>query len=320
MRTLITGGAGFIGSNLCQALLDSGESLTVLDNFSSGFQRNVRNLRSRISVNVLRGDCKNRKDVKHALEDVGKVFHLAANPEVRLDLSDPSTSFRENVYATHILLEELRGTDVDTIVYASSSTVYGDARLLPTPENYGPLEPTSFYGASKLASEGLVSAFCHTYGVTGVILRLANIVGSASGHGIIRDFLSQLRNNPEKLRIQGDGHQIKSYLHIDDCISGILCSFKSSSKGLNVFNVGSADQLDAKTIAGIVQSEAGFASLPIESVGGTRDGRGWKGDVKNMLLDISKLRSKGWQPKYSSEEAVRIATRSELSKELSPLP
>ncbi len=315
-RVLVTGGAGFIGNQLCKALLKLGEDVTVLDNFSSGARGNLELSSSQGRFNIIKGDCKNKGDVKKALAGVKTVFHFAANPEVRLDRSDPSTCFRENIYATHILLEAIKNADVETIVFASSSTVYGDARLLPTPENYGPLEPISYYGAAKLGSEGLISAHCHTYRRAAVILRLANIIGPMSKHGVIRDFLTQVKNNPRKLRILGDGNQTKSYLFIDDCISAILRSVEFVHPSVNIFNVGSEDQIIVKDIAKIILGEAGLNDVTFEFTRQLEEGRGWNGDVKRMLLDVRKLRSKGWRPKFSSEDAVRITVKSLLRKSL----
>jgi len=318
LRVLVTGGAGFIGSQLCKVLLNRGDEVTVLDNFSSSSHGNLQRIPACKKINVVIGDCKNRQDIRRALAGAETVYHLAANPVVRLDHSDPSTCFQENAYATHALLDEVRKRDVNPVVFTSSSTVYGDARLLPTPESYGPLEPISYYGAAKLASEALISAFSYTYGITGIILRLANVIGPRSKHGIINDLLAQIKKRPRGLRVLGNGRQIKSYLYIDDCISGIIHSVQSSQKSLNVFNVGSSDQIEVKAVARIILAESGVDDMPIEFTGGTEEGRGWNGDVKNMLLDVSKLRSKGWRPKYTSEEAIRITVRSVLDR--LPLP
>src|SRR5207247_9462979 len=168
------------------------------------------------------GDCKKPSDIRKALSGVRTVYHLAANPDVRLDHTDPASCFNENVMATHVLLEEMRSSAADTIVFTSSSTVYGEAKIIPTPENCGGLEPISVYGASKLASEAFISAYCHAFGKRGVVLRLANIIGPRNGHGVVRDLLAQIRARPRRLKILGDGHQSKLHLHVDDCISRLL--------------------------------------------------------------------------------------------------
>ncbi|OLD01006.1 MAG: hypothetical protein AUJ07_12310 [Crenarchaeota archaeon 13_1_40CM_3_53_5] len=312
-RVLITGGAGFIGSQLCEKLVSMGHKVSILDNFSSGKSGNIRSLsRPDDRIRLIKGDCKNPRDVKKALSRVQVVYHFAAKPEIRLDRSDPSTCFNENIYATYVLLEQMKNSEVETIGFASSSTVYGEAKLLPTPEDYGPLEPISIYGASKLASEGLISAYAHSYRMKAVILRLANIIGLRSNHGIISDFLKQIQKRPRELKILGDGNQTKSYLHIDDCISAILGATRNITRPVNVINIGSEDQLDVSTIAKLSLEEARLENTRIKFTQTIPDGRGWNGDVRNMLLDISKLRSLGWRPKYTSEQAVRLTMRSQL--------
>jgi len=311
MEILVTGGAGFIGSHLSEALLKLGYHVMIIDNFSSGSLNNIAHLIKGRKVDLIQGDCTKPKDVRKALTDIDVVFHFAANPEVRLELNDPKTCFQQNVHSTHVVLEEMRKSNIHTIVFASTSTVYGDAKKIPTPEDYTPLEPISIYGASKLASEALISSYAHTYNKKAVILRLANIVGPRSRHGVIIDFIIKLRNNLE-LEILGDGTQTKSYLYIDDCIEAILKACKVSDKAVEVFNIGSEDQITVKRIAEIVVEEMGLNGVKFKFTGGVDGGRGWVGDVKNMILDISKIKSRGWKPRYNSEEAIRLATRSTL--------
>jgi len=308
MEILVTGGAGFIGSHLSEALLKLGYHVRIIDNFSSGSLDNIVHLIKGRKVDLIQGDCTKPKDVRKALTDIDVVFHFAANPEVRLELNDPKACFQQNVHSTHVILEEMRKSNIHTIVFTSTSTVYGDAKKIPTPEDYAPLEPISIYGASKLASEALISSYVHTYNKKAVILRLANIVGPRSRHGVIIDFIMKLRNNLE-LEILGDGTQTKSYLYIDDCIEAILKACEVSNKAVEVFNIGSEDQITVKRIAEIVAEEMGLCGVKFKFTGGVDGGRGWVGDVKNMLLDISKIKSRGWKPRYNSEEAIRLATR-----------
>lgn len=304
-----------MGSHLCEALANSSDNVTVLDDLSSGTRSNLLQAKSLGRTRLIIGDCKNPKDARRAVSGARIVYHFAANPEVRLDLTNPSTCFRENIYATHILLEAIRKSDVNTIVFASTSTVYGDAKTIPTPENYNPLEPISIYGASKLASEALITSYCHTYKKTGIILRLANIVGSRSGHGVISDFITKLNRNPKELEILGDGSQTKSYLYVSDCIDAILIACEAANERIDVFNIGSDDQMEVARIAEIVVEEMDREDVKFNFTGGVDGGRGWIGDVKNMLLDTSKLKSKGWRPKYNSEESVRSTASQILSKE-----
>jgi UDP-glucose 4-epimerase len=313
-NVLITGGAGFLGSHLCGALAHSSDNVTVLDNLSSGPRSNLQQAKSLGKIRLIVGDCKNPRDVRRALSRTKTVYHFAANPEVRLDLTNPSTCFRENIYATHILLEAIRKSDVNTIVFASTSTVYGDAKIIPTPENYSPMEPVSIYGASKLASEALLTSYCHTYKKRAVILRLANIIGPRSSHGVLRDFITRLRKNPKKLDILGDGHQTKSYLYVKDCVDAILKSTQTTGERIEIFNVGSEDQIEVARIAQVLVEEMELEDVQFKFTGGPDGGRGWVGDVKNMLLEVSKMKSKGWTPKHNSEQSVRLAARQILSK------
>jgi len=256
-----------------------------------------------------------RNDLKRATEKCEVIFHLAANPEVRLGSTAPEIHFEQNVVATYNLLESLSSEGLDLFVFTSSSTVYGDAKVIPTPEDYGPLKPISIYGASKLASEALVSSFAYTYGFQAVICRLANIIGPRSKHGVIYDFINKLKRNPRELEILGDGTQRKSYLHVDDFVSALSMIIEKPRGKVEIFNVGSEDWVDVKTIAEIVTEEMGLKDVAFRFTGGVDGGRGWKGDVKYMLLSIERLKSLGWKPKLNSAEAVRRTARTLLGKE-----
>jgi len=311
-RVLVTGGAGFIGSSLCKKLASSGCYVVIFDNFSSGKYENVEDILKDYADKtcLLRGDCKKPSGVKKAVSDVDIVFHFAANPEVRLELNDPENCFEQNVYGTFVLLEALGHVrNVEKVVFASTSTVYGDVDVFPTHESYGPLKPISIYGASKLASEAMVSSYAYLHNFAGVLLRLANIIGPKSQHGVIPDFINKLRKNEKELEILGDGTQCKSYLYIDDCVNAILTACEKSNCQVEIFNVGSEDWVNISRIAEIVVEEMSLKNVKFRFTGGVDEGRGWKGDVKKMLLDISRLKALGWKPKYKSEEAVRIATK-----------
>ncbi len=311
MKVLVTGGAGFIGSHLIDRLISLDDEVQVLDNLSSGLKANMSQSMSK-NMKFILGDCTNTIDVKEVMKDVDVLFHLAANAEVRLELNDPKTCFQQNIYATHVLLEELRRSNTQTIVFTSTSTVYGDVDLIPTPEDY-PTRPISIYGASKLASEALITSYAHTYGIKTVILRLANIVGPRSGHGVIYDFISKLRVNPKELEILGDGTQTKSYLYINDCIDAFIQANEKSEGLTNIFNVGSQDQINVKEIAKLVVDEMDLKDVTFQFTGGVDGGRGWRGDVKQMLLDVTKIESIGWKHKFSSKEAIVQTIRSLLS-------
>jgi UDP-glucose 4-epimerase len=317
MRILITGGAGFIGSHLVDTLMGKGLEVVVLDNLSRGSINNLERWLQHPKFTFIKGDLKNLEDTLQAIKGCEVVFHFAANPEVRIGFSNPRVDFEENVLATYNLLEAIRRNgDCAYLLFASTSTVYGEAKILPTPEDYAPLKPISHYGASKLACEALISSYAHLYGFNASILRLANIIGPGSNHGVIYDFIMKLRANPKFLEVLGDGTQSKSYLYVSDCIEAILTILnKANIKGVEIFNIGSEDRIGVLDIAKIVIEEMGLRDVKIKVSGGVNGGRGWKGDVKEMLLDISKLKSLGWTPKLSSAEAVRLTAKN-IVKEL----
>jgi len=309
MKTLVTGGAGFIGSHLVDRLMETGNRVKVIDNLSSGSPGNLERWMGHPGFEFMEADLLDPDACSEAVEGCSRVFHLAANPEVRANKASPEEHFRQNIEATYRLLEAVteRG-GVELIVFASTSTVYGEAERLPTPESYGPTKPISMYGASKLACEALISAYASMNGYKAVIYRLANVVGPRSNHGVIWDFVGKLNENPDTLEVLGDGTQSKSYLYIDDCVEGFLKGVESRDQ-VSVFNLGSMDRLSVLRIAEIVREEAGHPEATMRLTGGVDGGRGWKGDVKLMQLDTSSLRQLGWAPRYGSEEAVRLTAR-----------
>jgi UDP-glucose 4-epimerase len=312
-KVLVTGGAGFIGSHIVDALLRHTDDVIALDNLSSGKIDNLSEAISRKSFKFVTGDLKKFSSLSEMLTDVSLVYHFAANPEVRVGAVEPSVHYEENLLTTFKLLEAMRTSgEAKTIVFASTSTVYGEATQLPTPENYGPMLPISTYGASKLGCESLISSYTYTHGMRGLILRLGNCVGSRSRHGILWDFIQKLRTNPNELEILGDGTQTKSYVHITDCLNAIFLSaesFLQSDKRVELYNLSSPDQVSVKRIAEIVVEELGLSGVKMKLTGGVDGGRGWFGDVKVMHLSVAKLMKLGWQPKLNSEGAIRAAAK-----------
>lgn len=305
VRAIVTGGAGFIGSHLVDRLVSLGLNVKVLDNLSTGSLENLK--QSIDKIEFVRGDITNLDDIADAFKDIDVVFHLAANPEVRI--GDPNIHFKQNVLGTCNVLEAVRFSSIKYLVFTSSSTVYGDATVIPTVESYGPLKPISLYGAAKLAAESLISAYSYTFKFKSVVYRLANVVGPRLKHGVIYDFIEKLKKNSNELEILGDGTQSKSYLWIGDCIDGMLTGLNDVKDFFEVYNLGSMDRVDVATIARIVVEEMGLGNVTFRCTGGVNGGRGWIGDVKYMLLDTSKLMAKGWKPKYSSVEAIRLTVR-----------
>ena len=314
-KVIVTGAAGFIGSQLCDAILSEhlSSELVGVDNLRTGALKNL-------GETMLTGMDLHELDLAKAdlpnelFAEAEVVFHLAANPDVRIGKSDPSIDFTNNVLATHNLLEVLRRSAFGgTLVFTSTSTIYGEPTVIPTPETYGPLIPISSYGASKLACEALIMGHAKLFGFNAKLIRLANVVGGRSNHGVIRDFVQKLHADPSHLDILGDGTQNKSYLHISDCISALLLSVGVGDP-VDAFNVGSSQNIDVLTIARVVIDEMNLSGVTVKTnANRTQDGRGWPGDVKTMLLDCKKIANLGWDCRYSSAEAVELATREILS-------
>ncbi len=298
---VVTGGAGFIGSHVVDRLVNLDE-IIVIDNFSSGKEEYINE-----GAEVVRADLSS-DEIESYLRKADEVWHIAANPDVRVGAENPDEIYVNNILATYRLLESMRKAGVGRIVFTSTSTVYGEAEVIPTPENY-PAHPISLYGASKLACEALIESYCHTFDMQAWIYRFANVIGKRSTHGVIYDFIMKLRKNPDELEILGNGEQNKSYIYISDCVDAMFAGLKVDEK-VNVFNIGSEDQVKVRRIAEIVCEEMGVKPA-FKFTGGDR---GWKGDVPVMLLSIEKLKSLGWRPKYSSEEAVRMAVRDLLEQ------
>jgi len=311
--SIITGGVGFIGSHLTARLLKEGHKVIVIDNFSSGKLENIQHLLDNPSLTLIKEDFKKPVQLKRIIKDCKIAFHFAANPEVRVGETSPKVHFEENILTTFNLLETIRKAKAQkSIVFASTSTIYGEASQIPTPENYAPLIPISTYGASKLACENLIASYAHTFNHRALILRFANIVGPKSNHGVIVDFIRKIKADPTRLEILGDGNQEKSYMYIEDCIEAIMHltdKFLNSKERFDIYNVGSGDKIKVKEIAEIVAEEMRNLEIELKFTGGVDGGRGWKGDVKTMQLDINKLLKTGWKPKYTSKQAVKLATK-----------
>jgi len=305
-KIMITGGAGFIGSHLTQKLINENNEVVVLDNLSTGNKLNLNSCIERKNFKLIVEDLKNQ--TSDHLKEIDTVFHMAADPEVRTGFSDPKLAYEQNIQNTFELLENIRKRDIKQFVFASSSVVYGEPETIPTPETFGPLFPISIYGGTKLACEGLISSYCKNYGINGTIVRFANVVGSRARHGVIWDFIKKLKINQKELQVLGNGKQSKSYIHVNDCINGLLFSTKHTKKNIDVFNLGNHDMINVLDIASIVCKTMKLENVDIITSGGTDDGRGWIGDVREMNLDISKMCNLGWNPIENSQASVERAT------------
>lgn len=310
-KIIVTGGAGFIGSHIVDRLLSLGNEVTVIDNLSSGRMEFLKANSRNPNFKFIKIDLLDTENLNKAIACADMIYHLAANPDVRLGAADTKVHLEQNIIATYNVLEAMRINKLENIAFTSTSTVYGEAALIPTPENYGPLIPISLYGASKLACEALITSYCHTFEMNSWIFRFANIVGPRSTHGIIVDFINKLRNDPQALEILGDGQQRKSYLHVSDCVEAMLFAVENSHEMANIFNIGSDDTINSSQIGEIVVMEMGLKKVKFSYTGGKR---GWKGDVPRMLLSIEKIKSLGWKPLHDSQSSVVEATRSASGK------
>jgi len=312
MRHFVTGGAGFIGSHLVDRLLQSGgNTVTVFDNLSSGREEFIAHHRGNRNFKFTHGDLLDPPALGKAIEGQEMVHHLAANPDIRLGTAVPETDLRQGTLATFNLLEAMRAAGIRKIAFSSSSVVYGEAEDIPTPEDYGPLIPISLYAAAKLGAEGLITAYCHSFEMQAWIFRFANVIGPRSTHGVIFDFINKLRRNPSELEILGNGRQKKAYLTVGDCVDAMLFVIGHAGGAVNIFNLGCEDQVNVTRIAEMIVEEMGLSDARFRYTGGER---GWKGDVRAMLLSIDRLKALGWKPTTTSEQAVRMAVRAGLGK------
>jgi UDP-glucose 4-epimerase len=302
-RALVTGGAGFIGSHLVDELLDRGAEVVVYDNFSSG----RRSFLPEGKIDLVEADLQDAEAVQAATEGCDLVVHCAADPDVRVGHQHAQRHFDENVATTQNVVEACRTTDaVDELWFMSTSTVYGEVDVFPTPEDFGPMKPISTYGASKLAGEAIVSGHAHTFDFDAIVYRFANILGPRLTHGVVYDFVHKLQDDPTTLEILGDGSQEKSYCHIDDMVDAVFALHEWSNRDrVEVVNVGTESWTSVTEIADLVCEATGLEDVDYEYTGGVDGGGGWKGDVKKMRLDIPTLTRLGWEPELSSDEAVK---------------
>jgi UDP-glucose 4-epimerase len=312
-RCFITGVAGFIGSHLAEHLRAEGNSVTGYDNLSSGRRESIQHLLDNPGFVFIEADLVELKTLTEAVRGHDVVFHLAANTDIPGGNKDPRIDFENCTVGTFHMLEAMRTNGVRQLIFASSSTVFGEPPIRPTPESVGPMLPISLYGAGKMAGEGLISAYSHLYGIQAWIFRFGNVVGARMGHGIIYDFIHKLKANPRELEILGDGKQEKNYFLVEDCIDGMLFAFRHArEKTCDVFNLGTETTVTAEEIARIVVEEMGLNGVRFRFTGGSR---GWPGDVPQVIYDVTKMKELGWTARCSSADAVRIAARRLLGKE-----
>ena len=299
-RYFVTGAAGFIGSNLVDRLLAQGNEVTGFDNFSTGQERFLEPALRQPCFRLVRGDLLDFGSLEGAMRGSEAVFHLAANADVRFGTEHPRRDLDQNAIATWNVLEAMRRNGIRRIAFSSTGSVYGEARVIPTPEDCPFPVQTSLYGASKVAAEALISAYCEGFGMQGVIFRFVSILGERYSHGHVFDFYKQLLEHPDSLRVLGDGKQRKSYLYVQDCVDAILKAVETSREKVAIFNLGTDEYCEVNDSIGWICGRLGL-NPRLEYTGGDR---GWIGDNPFILLDCSRMRSLGWKPRYGIRDAV----------------
>lgn len=305
-KIFVTGGSGFIGSHLVDRLMAEGNQVTVYDNLVSGKKKDIEHHIGKkgfrfIQANLLDTDTLNREMKGHDL-----IWHLGANTDIPTGNKVTDLDLNNCTIATRNVLEAMRQTNINQLLFASTAAVYGDTPPIALSESYGPILPISLYGAGKMACEGLISAYCHLFDMRAWMFRFANVVGGRMGHGVIYDFIHKLKKNPKELEIFGDGNQEKPYFLVEDCLDGMFCAYANATAQYGIYNLGCTTYTRVSRIAEIVVEEMGLKNVKFKYTGGRR---GWKGDVPLVYFDPGKMKEIGWEAKHTSDEAIRIAAR-----------
>ena len=310
MKHFVTGGAGFIGGHLVDRLLSEGNEVVAYDNFSTGLEEFLGSAGTSKKFLLVRGDTLELARLTKAMEGCEFVFHLAANADVRFGVEHPRRDLEQNTVATYNVLEAMRKNGIRKIAFSSTGSIYGEPDIFPTPENAPFPIQTSFYGASKIAGEGLIAAHCEAFGFQAWIYRFVSILGERYSHGHVFDFYKKLLGNPAKLEVLGDGHQKKSYLYIQDCLDAMLLGINKAQEKVNIFNLGTHEYCEVNDSIRWITEYLGLSPI-VTYTGGHR---GWVGDNPLIFLDCSRIRSLGWSPRITIKEAV-VKTLEWLIKE-----
>jgi UDP-glucose 4-epimerase len=311
MRTIVTGGAGFIGSYVVDQLLSEGHSVTVVDNMSCGCLENLTHHSGNPNLAVQKVDVKNARKLERVFAGHDVVFHLAAHANIRQSFADHRADLDNNLIGTLNVLEAMYKNEIQDLVFASTSAVYGEATVRPTPEDYS-ANQTSLYGASKLACEAYAEAYTEIAPMKFWAFRFANVIGERCRRGVIWDFVHKLRNDPNELEILGDGKQSKEYLHAQDCVNGMIIGYQKASGKVNIFNLGVDEQTLVDRVADVVIEEMGLKNVKRRYTGGPR---GWIGDNPFVQLSLEKIKKLGWKQEIPSEEAIKRTIRWTLEHE-----
>lgn len=305
-KYFVTGGAGFIGSHLVDFLLEQGLVVTVYDNLSTGNKKNIEHCFEKKNFNFIQGDILDFEKMKQAMSGHSFVWHLAANTDIRKGNQETDWDLKNCTVGTRNVLEAMKQLEIKNLIFASSSTIYGDKGEKPMIESNGPLMPICLYGAGKLAGEGLISAYSYLFDIKACIFRFGNVVGNRMEHGVILDFINKLKNNSKELEILGNGKQKKNFFLVEDCIQGMSSVFFKNKSQCDVFNLGNASFTTVTGVADIICKEMGLKKVKYRYTGGKG---GWKGDVPVVKYNISKAKKLGFRPKYNSNQTVKVAAQ-----------
>jgi UDP-glucose 4-epimerase len=297
---VVTGCAGFIGSNLVDRLVDEGNVVIGIDDFSTGKRRFLQHALDKSNFRLVEIDLRDLGALKAAIGGAVEVYHLAANADVRFGTEHPHKDLEQNTVVTFNVLEAMRANGIKKIAFSSTGSVYGEAKIFPTPEDAPFPIQTSLYGASKSAGEGLISAYCEGFDFEACIFRFVSILGERYTHGHVFDFYRQLKNDPKELRVLGDGHQRKSYLYVQDCINAIVLTMARATDKVNIYNLGVDNYCEINDSICWISQALGVSPRLIYSGGD----RGWIGDNPFIFLDTTKIRTLGWSPKLTIKEGV----------------
>lgn len=300
MRVLVTGAAGFIGSTLTDRLLSLGHTVVGVDNLSTGQPEFLAGAKAHPAFTLLEQDLLDLDPLVAAAEGADLVVHLAANADVRFGPDHPRRDLEQNIIVTWNVLEAMRRGGVKRIAFSSTGSVYGESPVIPTPEDAPFPVQTSLYGASKVSAEGLISAYCESFGMQGFIYRFVSILGERYTHGHVLDFYKALSNDPTRLRVLGNGTQRKSYLYVQDCVDAILVTLEKASDRVNLFNLGTNEYCQVTDSIGWITGHLGVKPQ-LDFTGGDR---GWIGDNPFIFLETAKVRALGWEPKLTIQQAV----------------
>ena len=305
-KVLVFGGAGFIGSHLCEQLIQKGASVTVFDNLQTGRTSNLAKILKHPRFRFIEAEVRDRKKVNQTVPGHDVIFHFCDDSDIRSAAEHPDSYVEQNIMGLFYVLEAMRKNGIRTILFPSSTTVFGELANPPASESHGPMMPLNLYGGAKLAAEGLISGWAHTYDFQAVVFRFVGIIGGRMDHGVVHDFVRKLQKDPSQLQILGDGSQKRSFVLVDDCVEAMLLAMAKTRKNYSLVHIGNVDDISIKNTAGVITDVMKLKGVKFSYTGGKV---GWKGDVTSNFIRTETLTALGWKPRHSSREAVYEAAR-----------